>query len=55
MILMVLFVVSMFLWFLSALPFAPLTQFNPASWVLAFISVLILGILVLPVPMAVTH
>jgi hypothetical protein len=45
-ILMILFVVAMFLWFLSALPWPPLTQFNPASWILAFISVLILGIVI---------
>jgi hypothetical protein len=46
MILEILFVVTMFLWFLSALPWPPLNQFAAASWILAFVSVLILGIFV---------
>lgn len=50
MILEILFVVSMFLWFLSAVPWwpanSPMAQFASASWILAFVSVLILGIFV---------
>ena len=46
MILMILFVVAMFLWFLSALPWPPLAQFQPASSFLAFVCVLLLGIVV---------
>jgi hypothetical protein len=46
MILEILFIVAMFLWFVSALPLGPLTQFNTASWILAFVAVLILGIVI---------
>jgi hypothetical protein len=44
MILEILFVVSLFLWFLSLLPVAQLTQFGWANAWLAFICVLLLGL-----------
>jgi hypothetical protein len=44
MIITILFVVTMFLWFLSNLPVPQATQFNWASGWLAFIAVLLLGV-----------
>lgn len=44
MILEILFVVAMFLWFLTSIPYGPLVQFSPAQPFLAFICVLLLGI-----------
>jgi hypothetical protein len=46
MILEILFVVTMFLWFLSSLPVPQVTQFGWASTWLAFISVLLLGLFI---------
>lgn len=44
MIIEILFVVTMFLWFLSLLPYPPLAPFGSASTWLAFIAVLLLGL-----------
>jgi hypothetical protein len=44
MIIEILFVVTMFLWFLSLLPYPPLAPFASASSWLAFIAVLLLGL-----------
>ena len=44
MIIEILFVVAMFLWFLTALPFPPLASYAPAQPFLAFVCVLLLGI-----------
>jgi hypothetical protein len=44
MIIEILFVVTLFLWFLSILPVAPVAQFGWANAWLAFIAVLLLGI-----------
>jgi hypothetical protein len=44
MILEILFVVTMFLWFLSALPVPHVQQFGWAGTWLAFIAVLLLGL-----------
>jgi hypothetical protein len=42
-VLEVLFIMSMFLWFLTALPVAPVTPFTWSRPILAWISVLLLG------------
>lgn len=39
----VLFVVAMFLWFLSLLPWPPMEPWRPAGAFLAFVAVLLLG------------
>jgi hypothetical protein len=44
MILEILFVMTMFLWFLTVLPFPPMDPFRPHSGILAFIAVLLLGL-----------
>lgn len=44
MILEVLFVVTMFLWFLTSLPHPSLAQFSSASNYFAFVAVLLLGL-----------
>jgi hypothetical protein len=46
MILEILFVVTMFLWFLSGLPVPQLAPFNWASSWLAFVAVLLLGLFI---------
>lgn len=46
MIVEILFVVTMFLWFLTNLPVAPIQQFGWASNWLAFIAVLLLGVFI---------
>lgn len=48
MILLVLFCVAMFLWFLSLLPVGPLAGSPAPAW-LAFISVLLVGLVVFKV------
>lgn len=44
MIIEILFVVAMFLWLLTLLPFPPLAPYAPANAFLAFVCVLLLGI-----------
>jgi hypothetical protein len=44
MIIEILFVVAMFLWFLTSIPFAPLEPYARAQPLLAFVCVLLLGI-----------
>jgi hypothetical protein len=44
MIIEILFVVAMFLWFLTSLPFEPLAPYSRAQPFLAFVCVLLLGI-----------
>jgi hypothetical protein len=44
MILQILFIMTMFLWFLTSFPHPVLTPFAPASQWLAFIAVLLLGL-----------
>ncbi len=44
MIIKILFVVTMFLWFLTALPHPAFAQFAPASNYFAFAAVLLLGL-----------
>ena len=46
MILEILFVVCMFLWFLTQLPVPQITQFGWAGGWLAFIAVLLLGLFI---------
>ena len=46
MILLVLWVVCMFLWFLASVPVGPLAQFGAAASWLAFVAVLLLGLVV---------
>jgi hypothetical protein len=46
MIIEILFVVTMFLWFLTSLPHPALAPFAPANAYLAFVAVLLLGIAV---------
>jgi len=44
MVLTVLFVVTMFLWFLTILPFPPLEPYARGGSFLAFVAVLLLGL-----------
>ena len=44
MIIEILFVVAMFLWLLTLLPFPPLAPYAPAQSFLAFVCMLLLGI-----------
>jgi hypothetical protein len=44
MIVEILFVVCMFLWFLTTLPYPPMQQYERASGFLAFAAVLLLGL-----------
>lgn len=44
MIIEILFVVDMFLWFLSLLPFPAVEPYGRASWFLAFVAVLLIGL-----------
>jgi hypothetical protein len=44
MILEILFVVVMFLWLLTILPFPPLVQFSSSNIFFAFVAVLLLGL-----------
>lgn len=44
MIIEILFVVTMFLWLLTLLPFPPLAPVQPASVFLCFVAVLLLGL-----------
>lgn len=44
MILEILFIMTLFLWFLTSLPFPPLAPYSSASNYLAFVSVLLLGL-----------
>jgi len=46
MIVEILFVVTMFLWLLTVLPFPPLAPYAGAGGFLAFIAVLLLGIFI---------
>lgn len=46
MILEILFVVTMFLWFLTVVPFPPLATWGTAQPFLAFIAVLLLGLFI---------
>lgn len=47
MIIEILFVVTMFLWFLTLLPFPPIEPYRSAAWVwLAFVAALLLGLAV---------
>jgi hypothetical protein len=46
MIIEILFVVTMFLWFLTRVPHPSIAQFEPAGGYLAFVAVLLLGIAV---------
>ena len=46
MIIEILFIMTVFLWFLSILPVAPATQFSWANSWLAFVAVLLLGLFI---------
>lgn len=46
MIIEILFIMTMFLWFLTSLPHPALAPFSPASAYLAFVAVLLLGLYV---------
>lgn len=46
MVLEILFVVTMFLWLLTILPFPPLAAWTPAGAFLCFVAVLLLGLFI---------